>query len=422
MPQKSFNVVVNKNKVKIYKMENQLCVNDFIRNLQLALKWIKRNSLNTIEIECLCAREHIFPDACLPISAIIQEFRIINNVEINIKIKNNNYLKNCHFDNPLNLPAEAISQSKNVLNKIYVYESKGGESDQAVALNQAFVDCLSRTVECEEGVLKGLLWCIYEVMDNVLIHSKSDRGYVMAQYHKKTHRLAICVHDCGVGIYNSLKEGAYKPKNELDAIRLALQEGISDGNGQGNGLYGLSQFVKANGGRFIVSTGKSSLIFKNGQWSSNGRNPILSKNHLSTTVDFQIDLNKRTDITEALKSIGGIDDSDLRIENMLQVETDTYIYVISQNAQDFGTRQSGKHLRNDIINILRRTKRPICIDFSEVLIASSSFMDELIAQMVIKLGYVQFNQLVSITNMNEDLTHLCNRAVAIRTNQEWNER
>lgn len=107
---------------------------------------------------------------------------------------------------------------------------------------------------------------------------------------------------------------------------------------------------------------------------------------------------------------------------MLQVETDTYIYVISQNAQDFGTRQSGRYLRNDIINILRRTKRPICIDFSEVLIASSSFMDELVAQMVIKLGYVQFNQLVSITNMNEDLTHLCNRAVAMRTNQEWSER
>ena len=36
MPQKSFNVVVNENKVRIYKMENQLCVNDFIRNLQLA--------------------------------------------------------------------------------------------------------------------------------------------------------------------------------------------------------------------------------------------------------------------------------------------------------------------------------------------------------------------------------------------------
>lgn len=419
MPNKKPNVIVKYNKLIIYKMENQFCVNDFIRNMQSALRYAKRKNLDEINIVCLCAREHIFPDACLPISAIIQEYEKIHNIKINVKIKNNKYLNDCHFAEPLNLSAEEIKETRNVFNKIFVYESENGYSPQAVALNQAFVDCMSRTVECEEGVLKGLLWCIYEVMDNVLIHSQSSRGYVMAQYHKSTKRLAICVYDCGIGIFNSLVKGGLKPQDEIEAINLALQEGVGDGQGQGNGLYGLSQIVKANGGRFIISTGKSSLTFKNNNWNNRNNNPILSDEHLSTTVDFQLDLDKKTDITEALKSIGGIDDCDLRIDNMLQDDADLLVYKISDNADDYGTRQSGKALRNDIINILKRTKTPIAIDFSDIMIVSSSFIDELIAKMVIKLGYVQFNQFISLINMNDELAHLCNRAVAMRTNQEW---
>lgn len=413
------NVIVDGNKITIYKMENQYCVNDFIRSMHAAFRYARRMNLQKINIECLCAREHIFPDACLPISAIIQEFQIIYDIRINVKIKNNKYLEDCHFAHPLNLSAEKIQKTHNVLNKIFLYESKDGNSPQAVALNQAFVDCLSRTVECEEGVLQGLLWCIYEVMDNVLIHSQSERGYVMAQYHKSTKRLAICVYDCGIGIYNSLVAGGIHPYDEIQAINLALQEGISDGRGQGNGLYGLAQIVKDNGGRFVISSGNSSLTFKNDKLKSRSNNPVLSEGHSSTTIDFQIDLDKKIDITEALKSIGGIDNFDIRIDNMQQDGYSQLVYKISKYAQDYGTRQSGKALRNDIINILRRTRTPIAIDFSDIMIVSSSFIDEFIAKMVIRLGYVQFNQYISLINMNDELAYLCNRAVAMRTNQEW---
>lgn len=106
---------------------------------------------------------------------------------------------------------------------------------------------------------------------------------------------------------------------------------------------------------------------------------------------------------------------------MQQEKSNVLIYKISENAKDCGTRQSGKALRNDIINILKRTKSPIAIDFSNIMIVSSSFIDELIAKMIIKLGYVQFNQYISLENMNEELTHLCNRAVAMRTQQEWSK-
>lgn len=417
------NIAVKGNHLKIYKMENQHCVNDFIRNMNSALRYAKSNQLDEIIIECCCIKNHIFPNACLPISAMIHEYKSLKNIKINVQIEDTPYLEECHFENPLDLSAKEIQDTRNVLGKIFTYHSENGESPQAVALNQAFVDCLSRTVECEEGILQALLWCIYEIMDNVLVHSQSNCGYVMTQYHKSTKRLAICIYDCGIGIYNSLVKGGLNPKDEIDAINMALKEGVGDGQGQGNGLYGLAQIVKNNGGRFIISSGSSSVIFKNnrlGDWSNN---PLLSDQwlpkHVGTTVDFQIELNHKIDITEALKSIGGIDNFDIRIDNMKQETSNLLIYKISENAKDCGTRQSGQALRNDIINILKRTKSPIAIDFSDIMIVSSSFIDELIAKMVIQLGYVQFNQYVSLVNMNDELTHLCNRAVALRTKQEW---
>jgi hypothetical protein len=415
------NVVVNKNKVTIYKMENQFCVSDFIRAMQKALRYIKRASVDddSIEINCLCAREHIFPDACVPISALIQEYRKIHNVKIDVMVKNNQYLEQCHFESPLNLTADEIKKTHNPLNKIFMYEANDKGCPQAAAINQAFVDKLSKTTLCEEGVLKGMIWCVYEVMDNVILHSKSSRGYVMAQYHKKANRIAICAYDCGIGIKESLIAGGVNANDELEAINLAVQEGVGDGQGQGNGLFGLAQIVKENGGRLAISTGNSTLMFSNSNneksWSNN---PIVDDCHKSTTVDFQLELSNKTDIKKALKSIGEIDDFDIRIENMVQEQNDLINYKVLEYAEDLGTRQSGKALKTDVLNIIRRKGKPIIIDFSDILIVGSSFIDEFIAKMYVELGSVKFSQLISIKNMNDELLHLCNRAIAMRVNQE----
>lgn len=408
------NVSVSGTHVIIHKMDNPCCVNDFIRCMKMARNYCKKIDEENITVVCLCAREHIFPDACVPISAIIQEYPGIYGIDVKVVILNNSYLKFCEFQNPLNLPPEEIASSRSILNKIFVYEADGDVSQQAAAINQAFVDCISRTVECEDGVLKGLLWCIYEIMDNVLIHSHSKRGYVMAQYHKSRKRLAICVYDCGIGIYQSLLDGGLHPENEVEAINLAIREGVGDGKGQGNGLYGLSQIVQANGGWFSISTGRSYLRFKDNEWDSGSSVQVLGDGHCGTIVDFQIELTRKTDITKALSTIGDFDDCDIRIENMMSDALDTIIYKVIDNTKDFGTRQSGRAIRNDILNIMKRTKFPIVIDFDEIVIASSSFMDEMIAKIVEKLGIEEFNKTISLININPELLHLCNRSIYMR--------
>lgn len=413
------NVIVKGTLIEIYKMENQFCVSDFIRAMEKAIKYANRNKIDEINIKCRCSQKHIFPDACVPISALIQEYSAISNKQINVD-NNNGYLKSCCFADPLNLNEEEIKNTKNPLNKIFVYESYNETSPQATAINQAFVDYMSKTVECEEGVLAGMLWCIYEVMDNVLLHSKSHRGYIMAQYHKKTKRIAICIYDCGIGIKASLNAGGLTPENEIEAIKLAIQEGVGDGRGQGNGLYGLAQIVKANGGRLAISTGNSTVMYQKGPTKEWCNNPVVSNEHRSTTVDFQLELSNKTDLKEALRSIGGIEDFDIRIEEMVQEDSEKLVYKVAENAQDKGTRTSGKALRTDVLNIIKRKGQPIIIDFSDVIVVSSSFIDEFIAKMYVKLGAVEFNQIITLTNMNDTIVHLCNRAIAMRINQEWN--
>lgn len=91
---------------------------------------------------------------------------------------------------------------------------------------------------------------------------------------------------------------------------------------------------------------------------------------------------------------------------------------IVEQTNGTSTRISGRSLRIDVLNIIKRYKSPIILDFSDILIVSFSFMDEFVAKMYIDLGSVKFNQLISIVNMNENLIHICNRAIAIQINQE----
>lgn len=415
------NVSIHNNIITVHKMENQFCVSDFMRLMKKAMRYINKTTVTdkTIHIDCSNVKGRIFPDACVPISALIQKYRDLYNININVIVSENSYLEQIHFHEPLNLEEDEISAIENPLNSIFMYQSKEGGSPQAAAINQAFIDSLSKTALCEEGVLKGLNWCLYEIMDNVLIHSHSKFGYVMAQYHNKTNRIAICIYDSGIGIHSSLIAGSVETKDEINAIELALQEGVGDGQGQGNGLYGLFQIVKENGGRLAISTGNTTFMFDGANKKSWSTNPVIDEQHKGTTVDFQLDLNRKTDIKKALKSIGEFDDFDIRIEDMKQETDNTLIYKVADYAKDLGTRPSGKAVKTDVLNTIIRTKQPIILDFSNIQIVGSSFIDEFIGKMYVELGVIKFNQIISIRNMNEEVIHLCNRAIAMRVKQEW---
>ena len=406
---KELRVTRNENHIIIYRMNHPSCVSSFLRALQHGME----KGFRSFVIEW--KGNLVFPDTCVPIAGIISYYQEKHHIEFIYKTPPDSYLQHCGFTNPIVQSAEEIKKELYPFDKLFRYS----DSTQVAALTQAFVDNISRQVECSDGVLTGLIWCLNEIMDNVLVHSEAGCGFVMAQYHQAINTVAICVYDSGIGIYNSLKKSVHRPRTPIDAISLAIQEGVGDGKGQGNGLFSLYQIVTKNGSALTITSGPASVM-----WSAEKEMkkfeylPFISRAHNATTIDYRLNLGNNINIQSALKSIGGFDGFDIRLDYMLQ-DDDTIRYDIFSNSMGTATREAGSFLRNDILNIITRTKTGIILDFAGVKTVSSSFADELIAKLILRLGIVGFNQVIRIINMNNNVKFLCERSIYMRIHSEW---
>lgn len=398
----------SENTIHIKNLNHAKYASAFLRYL----KRIVAKGYNEIVLEG--SPSFVFPNAMLPICGIMEYYKSTGCMFIN-HIKND-YLQTSGFMNPFDMTVEEIFADSNPYDKIFIFRS----DEQVNALTRAYADTLSKKHVCEEGVIDGIQWCISEIMDNVLTHSEHNYGLITAQIHPNSHHIAFCIYDVGIGIYKTLSNSKHKPASELDALSLAIQEGIGDGKGQGNGMFGLYQIVKNNKGTLTITSGKSSLMMKGeGEIQKFNNIPYIDASHRCTTVDFQLDLNGRINMQDAFRTIGGDPSFDFRIEDMLSFDDEDVHYKILEYAQGTATRQSGLFLRNDIINTYTRTHRRIILDFDGIKNASSSFIDELIAKLIIKFGIVEFMKVFQIINMNSDIRYLCNRSIYMRIHDEW---
>src|SRR5690606_37253796 len=141
-----------------------------------------------------------------------------------------------------------------------------------------------------------------------------------------------------------------------------------------------------------IISGKGGLSLNKGVMKTFEEIQMLSKEQQATIVSFNLNLSKDISIKEAL---GGHELTDMYIENM-EDEHDRIVFKIADASSGTGTRQSGLKLKNEIINLYKKTKKPILIDFAEIGIVSSSFADEFIGKMVIDLGFFQFQQIFTL--------------------------
>jgi len=130
------------------------------------------------------------------------------------------------------------------------------EDNQLKVLN-SIMTVIKKNSLINDNVFASLDYCLNEILDNVLNHSKRNEGWVVAQYFEKLNSIRLIVCDTGVGIYNSLKR-KYK-YSEVQAIQNCIVEGISNGDGQGHGLYATSSFVRLNKGWLSLISGNKKL-------------------------------------------------------------------------------------------------------------------------------------------------------------------
>lgn len=400
------------NDITIESMHHSSCVTDFAWELIHA----QRAGYADIQITWAGGDAAIYPNACVPIASLIDFYT--NEFGFSFKyigFDNKGLLENCHFRQPITMNEKEINELSNPFNILLRYDSY----EQIFAFTQKCITYVSEQVACEKGTIDGLQWCVNEVMDNVNTHSERGYGFVMAQFHKQHKGIVFCIADSGIGIFNSLSASKHRPSTNIDAISLAIQEGIGDGKGQGNGMFGLFQIIKANGGRLtITSHGASMMLLQDGTIKKYDRLPRVSKSTPGTIVDFQMNLDNSVNLSDAFASIGGYNAIDYSIEKLMD-DNDIIQFDVFESCKGTATREAGRLLRNTVINMIRRASAPICLDFSKVNMVSSSFIDEFLSKMVVDMGLVQFNQIVRIKNMNDTVSMLFNRSTYMRIHEEW---
>lgn len=141
----------------------------------------------------------------------------------------------------------------------------------AQTLNTVYKDVINAMTshfEIEVSVLQALSYCLYEIMDNVHIHSGKPLGTAMTYYDKDQKSLSILIADDGMGVQASLSENVkYNDITEAEALKMCLQDKVTDGKGMGFGLYTTARLVDSIGKEFILHSGKHKLVREDGNES-----------------------------------------------------------------------------------------------------------------------------------------------------------
>lgn len=395
------NVERENDEITLFRLNHSRVISDFIYELKDGIN----RGFDCFSLNFDSSISGAFPNTCAPLAGLIEYYKR-HGVDFDSEVTPDFINATCLLS-----PLE-VSKNENILgqaplNKVWRFEN----STEINSLVIGFVEEVSKQAVCQEGVIEGLEWCLNEIMDNVLQHSFTSNGYIMGQIHKSTKHIAFCIFDTGQGIFNSLHNTKHAPRSPIDAITLAVKEGVTRDTtiGQGNGLWGLHNIVKENSGVLVITSNSASYMLRMDEIRTFKHLPVISRDLGSTIIDFQIGFEKGISLPKAL----GNRPINYRLE-ALEDDKGNISYRVSERSSGTGTRQSGERMRNEIINFYRETDQIIEIDFQGISVISSSFADELIGKLVAEYGFFGFMQIFKLKNMNDIIQSIVNRSVSQR--------
>lgn len=199
----------------------------------------------------------------------------------------------------LNLPPEKINceeleaKSKHYLERMGLFDLLGVESGIKIKKHEAagrfvpltqiktpgelteFITEVTPLFHLKPIHAEPLRYVLSELIRNVLEHAKSPHGAIVsAQYYKDKKRIRVGIADTGVGIWETINQ-SHNPKDDLDAIRLALTPGITGTTAKeggtdynaGAGLFFIKSIASVNKDFFVVYSGNAmyKLLKRRGQ-------------------------------------------------------------------------------------------------------------------------------------------------------------
>lgn len=288
---------------------------------------------------------------------------------------------------------------------------------------KAVIAAMTAHLEIEVSVLQALSYCLYEMMDNVHIHSGKPLGTTMTYYNDVQKTLSILIADDGMGIRASLTENErYRDITEAEALRLCLEDKVTDGKGLGFGLYTTSRLVDSIGKKFVLHSGKHKLVREDGVES------VMENGFWQGTLIFmvigtgeEIDpgqvVDHRTDVEDEFNEsfIGTEGLESLWYNTQSRSACDTVEFRFADYGTDFGTRDMGQKLRQELL-VLINSDKIVVLDFTGVKVVSNSFADECIAKLLLEMPLNELKRHTTFRGLNP----LAERSVLVALQRRYN--
>lgn len=391
--------------ITIHKLSN-LAIGEFYENIRTL---VDKQNVPKIWVK-IASDLSIYPNQILPIVGVTEYYRRLG-IIVEFRSHDTRYSE---LVNP-----KKYSEGSGVLGRIWTFT----EPQEISKIVDEYREEFERVEQFAKGTLYAMEWALTEVMDNVLQHSGVGCGYVMAQYHKDSKRIALAVFDYGQGIMSSFSGSEYSKtiQDDVGAIQHALRESVTRDKsvGQGNGLFGLVSIVKEGHGLLNIRSGQGNYSIDTSvdhTPTTRNKERYPHKDAKSTLVDFQL----KSDREIHLKDIALFKSYDLVDLHLEEFEDDVncFVYDIAKYSEGTGTRKAGMRARNQILNLVKQIETSITLDFSNVGVMSSSYADELIVKLLLEIGIFQFSRAIRLRGLSETHKRILERSFRQRTSQE----
>ncbi|MDW8849860.1 hypothetical protein SD960_07135 [Flavobacterium sp. MMLR14_040] len=203
--------------------------------------------------------DFIYPDYAILLLCTIKYleylgYKVIGTIKLDANKAIITYLAKMNFFEHLNveLPISIPKFDHNNAVQIQKYTS-----DNQIEVLNSILKVLREKSSMHDNVYASLDYCFNEILDNVLNHTDEKVGWVVAQYFENLNSIRLIVCDFGMGIHQSLNQK--HNFTEEEAITKCIESGITNGKGQGHGLFATASFIRLNKGWLSLISGKKKL-------------------------------------------------------------------------------------------------------------------------------------------------------------------
>jgi len=264
--------------------------------------------------------------------------------------------------------------------------------------------------------LAAFEWAVNEITDNVLQHAEAPLGgLVQLSHYRQAGWLEFAVADAGRGIPDTMRT-TRTGISDLEALELSIKRGITRHKdfGQGNGLFGTHRAARVGEGDFEIHSGYASL--RADLTARPERIPFRG-----TLVVVRLDYSNPDALWSALDIRGtGGDPSADYVERQYEHPSDDVLnFVVRKEVGSVGSRSAGKLARAKLENLMRMYPGyPVNLDFADITVVSSSFADEFVGKLFVRMGALRFTRETRFSEVTPTVQSVLDKAVLQRVQQE----